>query len=38
MRKVFWEDPYQTQLSTSVVSVEGARVLLAAKKELKSNW
>lgn len=30
MRKVFWDDPYQTQLETQVVTVEGSRVLFAA--------
>lgn len=28
MRKVFWDDPYQCQLTTKVVSVEGNRILL----------
>lgn len=27
MKKVFWDDPYQTQLKTTVVSVENNRVL-----------
>lgn len=29
-RKLFWEDPYRTTLATSVVSVEGSDVTLAA--------
>ncbi len=28
MRKVFWDDPYQRQLTTKVRSVEGSRILL----------
>lgn len=30
MRKVFWDNPYQTELITQVVSVEGNKVLFAA--------
>ena len=29
MRKVFWDDPYQTNLTTTVERVEGNQILLA---------
>ncbi len=29
MRKVFWENPYQTTLKTTVLAVDGNRVLFA---------
>ncbi len=29
MKKIFWQDPYQTELTTTVVSVEGTQVVFA---------